>query len=208
MPSVPHDTPFFKLQRHGLDAWTVQWLRNGLVGQRVLYKGSRFRWRPGMSGVSQGCVLGLVVFNIDNEIIECTFSTFADVMKLKCSWHNKKVVANRWREGILLLSSWHLTWSAAFSSGMQHKKDGSLVQRIQRAVKMTEGWSTTPADTSWDNRCSDWRREGFREFSLQPSIYHNRTYRKEEEGGTFYTGRQWQVTMVLTCKKAALVRCQ
>lgn len=85
MPSVPHDTPFFKLQRHGLDAWTVQWLRNGLVGQRVLYKGSRFRWRPGMSGVSQGCVLGLVVFNIDNEIIECTFSTFADVMKLKCS---------------------------------------------------------------------------------------------------------------------------
>ncbi|RMC00391.1 hypothetical protein DUI87_22999 [Hirundo rustica rustica] len=79
-----------KTKRHGFDGWTVQWLRNGLGGcnQRAVYNGSMSRWRLVMSGVPHGSVLGLMIFNIfinniDNEIIECTFSMLAGVMKLR-----------------------------------------------------------------------------------------------------------------------------
>ena len=54
--------------------------------QRVVINGSVFRWRLVTSSVSQGTVLGLVIFSIfSNHIsdgIECTLSKFADDTKL------------------------------------------------------------------------------------------------------------------------------
>ena len=85
---MPHQRLLLKLKAHGIGDGIIEWIEQWLTDrrQRVVVDGEISKWKSGLSGVSQGSVLGpllfLICINDLDDNITSNVLTFAGDIKV------------------------------------------------------------------------------------------------------------------------------
>jgi ribonuclease P/MRP protein subunit RPP40 len=118
---VPYERLFKKLESHGIRGATLRWIKNWLSDrrQRVCIDGEYSEWAKVTSGVSQGSVLGPILFiifinDLDSNIIS-KLDKFADDSKLGksiCSHDDVECL----RKDLTNMENWCNDWQMKFNT--------------------------------------------------------------------------------------------
>ena len=118
--SVPHKRLIKKLEGYGINGSLLTWLKNFLNQrqQRVVINGNTSKWSEVLSGISQGSILGPVLFilyiNDLPGVVGSVCKLFADDCKL---YKNNKSEADQreLQEDINRLCQWSKDWLLGFN---------------------------------------------------------------------------------------------
>ena len=119
--SVPHNKLLIKLQSIGIHGRLFLWFQYYLTSRRqcVCVGGSHSQFRDEVSGVSQGSILGPLLFVIYVNNLPCSLYhavpyMFADDTKCAISI-NHSSVRNPLQSDLFSLSTWSSTWDLLLS---------------------------------------------------------------------------------------------
>ncbi|XP_039563240.1 triadin isoform X6 [Passer montanus] len=109
--TVPRDIYVSRMERRGSDEWATGWIKNWLDdhAQSVEVSGAMSKWKAVPSGVPQGSVLGLVLFNIFigdmDSGFQCTLSEFTDDTQM-CDVVNTLEGSNNTQRDLVRFERW------------------------------------------------------------------------------------------------------
>lgn len=118
--TVPHRRLLAKVKSFGIQGCVLKWLESFLTGrrQRVILNGEVSDWKPVISGIPQGSVLGPVLFiifiNDLPDLLKSTCKLFADDTKLYkaiSSCEDQNVL----QQDLLTLCDWSDDWLLRFN---------------------------------------------------------------------------------------------
>lgn len=117
---VPHARLLDKIRAHGIGGRVADWIASWLRGrrQRVCVRGRRSGWRPMLSGVPQGSVLGPLLFIIFANDLETGVTSqvlkFADDTKMFCKVINE-TDGRQLQRDLDVLGEWAQRWHMQFN---------------------------------------------------------------------------------------------
>ena len=131
--NVPHQRLILKLRQAGIRGKVLEWIQAYLnhIRQRVILKNGVPQWLPVTSGVSQGSILGPILFliyvNDLPDYVSNTAKIFADDTKAYSTIDSKDECHILQKD----LASWSRTWLLRFNASK------CVVLRIRQSIQYT-----------------------------------------------------------------------